>query len=183
MKPTDVLVEEHNAIKRMLAVTEAVCKRLEGGEAVEPEHLTEIVDFIKGFADRCHHAKEEDLLFPAMEEAGMPRAGGPIAVMLSEHEIGREFVRNMNDAASAFKGGDAGASARFVENARNYVALLTDHIGKEDNILYPMGNKVLTPENQEKLAGEFERVEHEVVGHGEHEKYMRVLENLESVYG
>lgn len=72
MRPTEELVTEHNAIKRMLDILERVSRRLEIGETVDAEHLERIVDFIRGFADRCHHGKEEDLLFPEMEEAGIP---------------------------------------------------------------------------------------------------------------
>ncbi len=182
MKPTEILKEEHVAIKRMLKVIESVCLRLESGEDVSPEHLEQIVGFLRGFADKCHHAKEEDLLFPALEEAGIPGEGGPIGMMLTEHDRGRDYVKGMGETACAYKSGDAEASGKYVKNARNYVALLTEHIEKENNILYPMGDMRVSNQKQKELLAEFERVEQEVIGPGVHEKYHELLHKLEETY-
>src|SRR4030042_3220720 len=112
MKSTEILKNEHKAILLMLEVAESVSRKLEAGENVPAEHLTEIVDFIRGFADKCHHAKEEDLLFPAMVKTGIPRQGGPIGVMLIEHTEGRENVRTMNEAAEKEAACDRKAGVR-----------------------------------------------------------------------
>jgi hemerythrin-like domain-containing protein len=109
MRPTEQLKQEHQAIKLMLKILEEVCRRLESGTDANPEHLEKMVDFIRVFADRCHHGKEEVLLFPAMEQAGVPKEGGPIGVMLREHQMGRDYVQGMSDAADGYKRGDAGA--------------------------------------------------------------------------
>lgn len=182
MKPTEQLKEEHQAIKLMLRISEKVCEKLESGEEVNPEHLEQIVGFIKVFADKCHHGKEEDLLFTAMEEAGIPRKGGPIGVMLTEHDMGRGYVRGMSEAVAKYKAGDRKASSAIVVNARNYIALLTQHIDKEDNILYPMADMHLSGERQKELLEEFERVEREKIGVGRHEEFHRLLDRLKEVY-
>lgn len=182
MRPTDLLKDEHRAIKTMLAVTGVVCDRLERGENVPAEHLRDIVRFIQGFADKCHHAKEEDLLFPAMEESGIPRQGGPTGVMLAEHEEGRSYVRNMKEAAEKYGAGNKEASTQFIDNARNYVGLLGQHIDKEDNILYAIADSRLSRETQKRLEEEFERVECEVVGPRKHEEFHGLLEKLEKAY-
>src|SRR5512135_730494 len=99
MQATDILSEEHKVIIRVLTALEKAASRLEAGEAVEPGFFIESADFIKGFADGCHHKKEEGVLFPAMIEAGLPREAGPVAVMLAEHEEGRRLTRGMRQAA------------------------------------------------------------------------------------
>jgi hemerythrin-like domain-containing protein len=182
MKPTETLKNEHRAILLMLKVAESVSFKLEGGEDVPADDLARIVDFIRGFADKCHHAKEEDLLFPAMEKAGVPRQGGPIGVMLIEHTEGREYVGKMSEAAGKYAAGDKKAGLQFAENARGYAALLSQHIHKEDNILYPIADARLSPQSQAGLEKDFERVEEEVVGAGKHEEYHRLLEQLEKAY-
>ena len=182
MKPTEQLKEEHQAIKLMLRISEKVCEKLECGEEVNPEHLEQMIEFIRVFADKCHHGKEEDLLFTAMEEAGIPKEGGPIGVMLIEHEKGRDYVRGMCEAVAKYKAGDRKASSAIVENARNYIVLLTQHIDKEDNILYPMADMHLSEERQKELLGEFERVERERIGVGKHEEFHKLLEHLKEVY-
>lgn len=182
MKPTEELVLEHNAIKRMPRILEEMASRLEAGRAVEASDLEASVDFIRGFADRCHHGKEEDLLFGAMEEAGIPREGGPIGVMLHEHTLGRNYVMGMAEAIAAFKAGEHTAAARIAQNARAYASLLSQHIYKEDNILYPMAERVLSAQKQAELLEGFKQVERERVGPGQHEAYHALIERLEATY-
>lgn len=182
MKPTEELMTEHRAIERMLRILERVAERLEAGTPTDPADLEAIVEFIRIFADRCHHGKEEDLLFRAMEAAGVPRQGGPIGVMLAEHTLGREYVRGMADAIAPYAAGEAGAAARFAENARGYIALLSQHIVKEDQILYPLADRVLSEETQTEISGGFARVEEERVGPGRHEAFHALLDRLEAAY-
>lgn len=183
MKATDELKEEHRAIEKMLRVITAVSDRLAAGDAVPAEHLNLIVDFIRGFADRCHHGKEEDLLFRAMEDVGFGRNEGPVGVMLMEHEEGRDFVRAMAAAAARYAAGEKAAARDFAANARGYVAVLSRHIPKEDNILYPMADAHLSAAQQHALEEGFARVEREVVGPGRHDAYGRDLEMLMATYG
>jgi len=151
MKPTDVLKEEHQAILLTLRILDKISADLSAGRPIQPDHLDQIVDFIRTFADRCHHGKEEDLLFTAMEEAGVPRQGGPIGVMLHEHELGRQYVRGLASALTAYRAGESGAASKIVENARGYSSLLAQHIAKEDNILYPIADDCLSPAKQDEL--------------------------------
>jgi len=182
MKPTEELVQEHNAIKRMLQILEAASRRIEAAERVDPEHLEQMVEFIRVFADRCHHGKEEDLLFGALEEAGIPREGGPIGVMLIEHEQGRKYVQGMAQAIAAYRAGDDSARSQIVENARGYVALLRQHIHKEDHILYPLADRHLSAAKQAELTEAFAQVEQERIGPGRHEAFHALLDQLESIY-
>jgi|YNPNPStandDraft_1061719.scaffolds.fasta_scaffold126390_1 hemerythrin-like domain-containing protein len=182
MRATELLMEEHRAIETMLRILEGVCQRLQAGETVDAEHLERILEFIRVFADQCHHGKEEDLLFPAMEMAGIPREGGPIGVMLIEHTQGREYVKGMSNAVSRYQAGESKAASDFIANARGYIALLRQHISKEDNILYRMADMHLTAEKQEELLKQFERVERERIGPGKHEQFHQLLEQLGKIY-
>lgn len=182
MKPTAELSHEHEAILLMIQVLEKMSERLEAGERVDPAHLEKAVDFIKVFADKCHHGKEEDLLFPAMEKAGIPRTGGPIGVMLTEHVAGRSHVKALTESLPGIRKGDQASARVFAENARKYGTLLSQHIHKEDHILYPMADARLTPSQQKELEARFADVEEKVVGHGKHEEYHRLLKELEAAY-
>src|SRR5512136_43627 len=142
MKPTEDLMNEHRVIERMLVIVQRAADRLEDGQAVEADVFTGAVDFFKNFADRCHHGKEEKLLFEKLIERGMSRTEGPIAVMLREHDLGRAYVREIGELSS--KGFDAGSKAGLIENGRAYAKLLHQHIQKEDRVLYPTANRILT---------------------------------------
>jgi len=182
MGPTDQLKEEHQGILLMLKILEKVCVKLESQEKVDPRHLERIVEFFRVFADKCHHGKEEDLLFPEMEKAGIPKDRGPIGVMLMEHDQGRAHVRGMREAAIRYKEGDSRASVEFAKNARDYIALLTQHIDKENNILFPMGERVVSREKQRDLVEAFESLEREKIGTGTHEEFHKLLHHLQEVY-
>ena len=183
MKATEELMTEHRAIERMLAVLEAAAHRLEDDQPVRPDLFREVVDFVRNFADRCHHGKEEDNLFPRMEAAGVPRVGGPLGVMLDEHDQGREYVGAIADAVDGYDRGDASAARVIVENARGFVGLLREHIWKEEEVLFPMADRALSPDVQRELEEKFQQFEATVMGPGVHERYHRLLEKLEGELG
>lgn len=178
-KATEALKHDHRVIERVLGVVE---KFAEGSADVSLEVWSKAVDFIRGFADQCHHLKEERILFPALEERGIPRDGGPIGMMLMEHEEARGYVRSMV-AALAQSGEDPEeAKVALLENARAYLRLLRQHILKEDEVLFNMADEVLTPEDQRKLLSEFEEHEAKEIGAGVHEKYLKIAKELEDTH-
>jgi hemerythrin-like domain-containing protein len=183
MKATEILMDEHRVIERVLTALESTATRLEQGQPVRPGFFSDAAEFIKGFADGCHHKKEEGVLFPAMQASGVSAQGGPIGVMLYEHQQGRIFTKAMRTAARNLAAGDLTAKEDVVKNALNYVALLRQHIYKEDNVLFPMADRVIPKIKQEQVAEDFELIEHEETGEGVHEKYMALAEALESEAG
>lgn len=171
--PTGRLREEHEVILRALTLLERLGQRFEAGESVDREGLAWLREFFGTFADRCHHGKEEQHLFPALERQGIPREGGPLGVMLSEHEEGRALIRAMA------QGDDRQAAAAI----RQYVALLRAHIEKENGVLFPMAEHVLPAEEQHGLLLAFEAVEQGVAGPGVHERLLARLAELEEKAG
>jgi hemerythrin-like domain-containing protein len=150
--PTDILREEHRVILRALDVLEAAAARLAAGQPLPDGWWPEIIAWLRGFADKTHHAKEESSLFPAMVKAGVPSAGGPVGVMLEEHERGRALVRAM----------EAGEPAARAAKATQFVALLRGHIDKENGVLFPLADAVLDESAQRALQREFEAAEAEL---------------------
>ncbi len=179
--PVEILMHEHRIIERALRALHGVCQRLEGGTSIPADVPAQLVEFIQTFADRCHHGKEEKHLFPALEARGVPREGGPIGVMLDEHEMGRGFVREMAGAAAAYARGESEATARFVRAARSYMGLLAQHIYKEDNVLFRIAENVLDAPAKAALVEAFER-EEVALGIGTHEQYERMASELERAW-
>ncbi|MCL4523184.1 MAG: hemerythrin domain-containing protein [Acidobacteria bacterium] len=176
---TTILRQEHEAILRMLEVTTEVSRQLLAGQKVAPEILSGLLEFSKLFADRCHHGKEEDLLFPLLERKGMPRQGGPIGVMLGEHDEGRALIGTMTNAVAPFTSGDAEAGRRWAGAAEQYAQLLREHIFKENNILFMMAERMLSDAEQKQLAAEFEKSEAEKMGEGTHQRLHALMEKIE----
>ena len=178
MTPIELLMHEHDIILMVLGAVEQEAQRIQDSGQVNAEKAAQVVDFVRNFADRCHHAKEEDLLFVRLQERGMPVQGGPIGVMLMEHTEGRRLVKAVAEALPDATKGDPQAVAAVRNNLLGYTRLLRAHINKEDNVLYPMGDRILTPEDQQWLVKEFDRVEAEETGAGVHEKYHQMAHEL-----
>jgi hemerythrin-like domain-containing protein len=179
MKATQILKEEHRLIERVLTALQTAASRVSQGVEMRPAFFISAALFIKNFADGCHHRKEEGVLFVAMNESGMPTQGSPIGVMLADHEQGRLFTFEMKDAAQKWEAGDSSARPAMVHNALGYVALLRQHISKEDNILFPMADRIIPLERQEKVNADFERIQLEDTAAGLYDKYLALAEVLE----
>ena len=183
MGPIDELKMEHQAVKMTLRVLETLCGKMEQhGEAVDVHHIDQLLEFFSVFVDQCHHGKEEELLFPALEAAGVAREGGPIGVMLEEHERGREYVREMKSMLSEYRAGAASGASGFIGEARGYIYLLNQHIDKEDNVLFPLAERQLSEAKKAELAGGFEKIEVDKIGVGRHEAFHKILDQLERAY-
>jgi hemerythrin-like domain-containing protein len=178
MTPTQTLNHEHKVILLVVDAAEREGVKVEGGGAVDTERIESMLSFFREFADACHHAKEERHLFPAMNAKGIPLEAGPIAVMLHEHDQGRAFLRALDQALARVKAGEEGAAEAVAGALLGYAGLLRAHISKEDNVLFPMADRILSPADQEALAAAFERVEAEEIDEGVHERYHELAHTL-----
>ena len=178
MRAIEELMQEHRVIEVVLTGLERMAQRAKEDGQVNQGRAAKALETLRHFADKCHHAKEERNLFQLMAERGVPREGGPLGVMLHEHEQGRQHVETMARVLAGASRGDTEALRVFAQHARSYARLLRQHIGKEDNILYPMAEQVLTAEDDERLVKAFEAIEREEMGEGAHEKHHRWAHEL-----
>ncbi len=172
------LRNEHEGILFGLNLLDKMVAQLRNGSTIAKDDYVQMVEFLRLFADKCHHGKEEGLFFPALEQAGIPKKNGPIGQMLIEHELGRKYIKEMTDALA----GEAWNSQAFSVAAENYATLLRSHIQKENTVLFPMGDKILAPELQKKLLQEFEHFEETVMGPGIHDQLHAMLDTFEKKY-
>jgi hemerythrin-like domain-containing protein len=175
-KATQDLRREHDAILQVLSIVD----RMLSAEKIEDDRMMdfggELVYFLRTFADKCHHGKEEDHLFTAMTARGVQNEGGPIGMMLIEHVQGREFVSLMDNALQSKD------ISKFRENAGNYRELLLNHIAKENNILFMMADNILDDSLQDELFEKFENHEETIIGHGIHEKLHAMIDGWEQTF-
>jgi hemerythrin-like domain-containing protein len=184
MNPIEELKTEHRAVEESLRILEGMCRKVEAEHRIAAPHdIERLLDFFAVFVDTCHHGKEEALLFPALEREGVSRQGGPIGVMLFEHVAGRNHIAGMRRALAEALAHDGPAAADFVHHARGYADLLRQHIVKEDNVLFRIADERLPAEVKADLLQGFQRIEEEKIGHGRHEAFHRMLEDLGRVYG
>jgi len=180
VRAIEILMQEHRVIERVLDALDTAASKAASSEAIGPSFFLDACEFIRGFADEFHHMKEENVLFQTLVEHGMPRNGGPVAVMLAEHEQGRAYTRGLRAAAERWAGGDAAARAEVVDHAQAYTDLLRQHIAKEDNILFPMAAQFLPEDVQELVLADFERAEKEHAPPGTRDKFLALATELEA---
>ena len=178
MRPTETLMHEHQVILLGIGAAEREVSHIEATGQMHADRVEQMLDLFPNFADRCHHAKEEKLLFVRMGERGLPVEGGPVAVMLQEHEMGRRYLRAATAALPGARAGDAAAIAQVRDALGGYARLLRAHIGKEDHILFPMADRLLSDEDQRELEEAFEQVEAEEIGLGVHDRYHQMAHDL-----
>jgi len=152
--PTQVLRDEHQQILQVAGALESELRR--DRTHVDFDRIAKCIRFIRLFADACHHGKEEDLLFTALEGEGLPRDSGPIAVMLHEHALGRQFASTMALSIDAARSGDADAWGRLAKAGDDYVELIRAHILKEDNVLFDMADQLVTGSRCAQLCAEYD---------------------------
>jgi hemerythrin-like domain-containing protein len=172
------LRNEHEGILFGLKILEQMVKREKDTGQLDGKDMDDIVHFLQVFADKCHHGKEEGLMFPAMEAVGIPNGGGPIGQMLFEHTEGRKYIAEMRASI------DNGAlqASKFTEAAAGYTYLMRAHIEKENTVLFPMGDRMLPQDVQKQLLRQFEEFEEEVMGKGTHDKLHETLHRFEEKY-
>jgi hemerythrin-like domain-containing protein len=183
MKPTEILMSEHRVIEQVLDCLDAMVAECERTERLAEEPARQAIDFLRTFADQCHHGKEENQLFPMMEAHGYNPHAGPTEVMRVEHREGRALIGEMEDAIPGAVAGKRADCSRFRTSARTYSLLLRQHIEKEDQCLFPMADHALGDDDQAELARRFEQVEHLEIGEGVHEKYLEIADALATRYG
>ena len=124
------------------------------GGPLDFEAMERYISFFRLFADACHHGKEEDLLFPGLEDQGMSHDSGPIAVMLLEHEQGRGLVRTMSASLESARRGNGPAGDALRDAAEGYVELIVAHIAKENGVLFNMADGMIVgPDCRDLCAG------------------------------
>ena len=178
MEPIRILREEHDNILIGLETLEACAAKLRDGQKVPPATLEGLIEFFRLYADKTHHGKEEDLLFPAMIEHGFSREVGPIHCMLADHENNRALTGKMIEAASDYRAGDGEAGRKFAAAAERYVSVLREHIQKENLVLFVMAEDALPPEDEPELLAKFVDVDQKKIGAAEIKRLLELRDSL-----
>lgn len=178
--PAGPLMTEHRVIERMLRILEAQASAISKSRAVDPAVIDLAVDFIRTYADRCHHGKEEDILFRRLADKPLDaELSRVMAELIEDHVRGREMTRRLAEANERYRGGDASALDDIESAAADLIAFYPVHIEKEDRHFFkPCLDYFTDAEKQEMLAA-FEAFDRTLI----HEKYRGVVESLERTAG
>ncbi|MGD1079908.1 MAG: hemerythrin domain-containing protein [Candidatus Sulfotelmatobacter sp.] len=180
-KATEELEHEHRIIQQVVGGMAVIIEKLESGKEIDPAVLTDLSEFMQTFGDKCHHGKEEDYLFKLLEKKGVPVSGCPLAVLLHEHEKGRGLLADLKLTSETYIRAPHAGKEALIGTLRRLIELYPAHIWKEDYLLFPMTNKLLSESEQEELRAQFEQHDSEIgidVHHGFEQLAGRILEMI-----
>lgn len=178
MRATEVLRDEHRVVERVLETLEKVTDRLQAGKTVSTEVLEDSLDFLNNFVDRHQHAKEENGLFPTLGAVGGIQERHLIDRLLVEHDEGRGYLDALSRSMDGYRRHDEAAATELVNSARGYAALLREHVVREEQMLFPAADRLLSEEAQNELGARFDRIDSENIGAGVHERYHQMVDTL-----
>lgn len=180
MYAVQLMIDEHKNIKKVLGIIRKYCFKVLKEENVDYNDFYKIIDFVRNYADKHHHGKEEQMLFNKMlDELGSAAEKVVKHGMLVEHDLGRLYINNLEEAVGKVQEGNEEAKLDLIANAISYADLLYRHIEKEDNVIYKFAEKNLSEETLRKLDEECNVFEKEAQDKGIQEKYTLLIKELE----
>ncbi len=174
------LKNDHRVIQEVLAGMSAVADLLDSGKQVDSSILGDLVQFLAVFADHCHHAKEEQYLFPLLVAKADTATKRELQLLEQEHGWAAQLVGKLARASAAYIENPLVMRYRVVVLLRSLVELYPAHIWKEDYLLFPMAQQNLSEAEQEYMADCFEDVEREV-GQDVHAAFEMLAKQLAAV--
>ncbi|MBI5556251.1 MAG: hemerythrin domain-containing protein [Deltaproteobacteria bacterium] len=180
MQARGPLMIEHRLIERMLSLVKEALVQIESARKVDPVFVDTAVDFIRTYADRTHHGKEEDILFREMGKRPLSAADQRIMEeLIEEHLFGRRMTKELVEANTRYRHGDESALADIVGRLRTLVEFYPKHIEKEDKIFFPAARAYFSDEEDQAMLAEFHEFDRRMI----HEKYTSVVEALANRQG
>lgn len=175
----DYLIAEHELIERSMEILKNCLEPIELDEKVDTVKLGRAIDFLLQFGDKIHNRKEEEFLFPLMGEKGIPVEGGPLGVMLMEHEAERKLLEKMLFTLPGLKKMSLEEKINFKEEGVEYLKIRAEHIWKENDVLYPMGRRMFSEDDNSVLLSKFDRINSETYGNEAFAKFQAMVTEVE----
>lgn len=176
MQARGPLMIEHRLIERMLSALENVVTTIDDENTVDPVTIDLAVDFIRVYADRTHHGKEEDILFRDLKTKPLSEEDArSMDELIEEHVFGRETTQAMVDANTRYRGGDPAALADIADKLRTLIDFYPKHIAKEDKVFFPAARAYFTDQEDQAMLAEFYTFDRKMI----HEKYETLVGHFE----
>jgi hemerythrin-like domain-containing protein len=176
-KATEALEREHRVIQKVVAIMSQLVDQLELRHAIKTDLLRDLLQFMRVFSDKLHHGKEELYLFPYLESKGVPSTGCPLSALKAEHSRSRQLMDELNSATAAYVSEPERGRLTLIQVLQSLVVLYPAHIWKEDYLLFPMAEKILSQHDHELLLEQFDRTE-ETIGSDTYQSFAALAEDL-----
>ena len=175
MKPRGPLMIEHRLIEKMFELVRREIRQIEERKQADPIFIDTTVDFIRTYADRTHHGKEEDILFRDLEKKDIGEEDKRIMQeLIDEHKYGRKMVKELVEAKESYLQGQTGALEVILDRLNVLVNFYPEHIEKEDKVFFPATEEYFSREEQDAMLEEFWEFDKQMI----HEKYRSLVQRL-----
>jgi len=182
MLPTENLMHEHRTVIEILNIINIIAENIKQKKVFYPMDIEKIVDFLTGFWDKCHNEKEEKALYPELISSGVHIEDKSIDGISNEHSMGRIYIKEMSSSIVNCKMGNPFSGEKLADCLINYSNLLSNHIRKEEEVLFPIINQTLTDNKQREILRSFVKIEEETIGQQIPEKYYELMNYLKAKY-
>lgn len=176
MKPRGLLMIEHRLIERMIVLIDYEMKRIQREKTLDLPFIDILIDFIKTYADRTHHGKEEEILFRDCYKKHLSVDDRKMMDdLIEEHKYGRKMVRELVELKERQMQGDNLQIDLVIDKLEGLVNFYPKHIQKEDDFFFPESEKYFSSEELEQMLEEFLEFDQKMI----HEKYQSIVEKYE----
>jgi hemerythrin-like domain-containing protein len=177
MQARAALMIEHRLIERMIGIVKRILSDIEKEETVDPVFVDTTVDFIRTYADRTHHGKEEDILFKELSKRNLSEEDKLLMdELIEEHILGRKTTQKLIEANNRYRKGDRSGLAEIISNLRLLTDFYPKHIKKEDKVFFPSARSYFSEQEDQDMLNEFWEFDRKMI----HEKYISLVESLEN---
>jgi len=176
MQARGPLMIEHRLIERMIAVIKDALAQIQSSGKINPHFVDTAVDFIRIYADRTHHGKEEEILFHDLDKRPLSAYDRSIMnELIQEHVFGRHTTKALVDANTRYRNGETAALNEIADKLNTLVGFYPKHIEKEDKVFFPASRKYFTGDEDQAMLAEFREFDRKMI----HEKYESIVKVLE----
>ncbi|MCL4499504.1 MAG: hemerythrin domain-containing protein, partial [Chloroflexi bacterium] len=177
MKPSRMLKMEHHEIGRALKIIKSQAEKIEADREIDPSIISGTIFFLKEFGDRCHHSKEERVIFPVVERAGGDIGNSLVKVLVTDHKIGRELLAAISEINEAYGRGERDLDKNLAKEMFEYVTHMVSHIRAENTTLSDLMDQVFSYDEGEALYQQCGTIEEEIPE--SHQELVTTLERIE----
>ena len=182
MTPTENLIKEHKKINELLDIMSKIALKIKLNDVFYPNDVEEIVNYLLIIIENSHHGKEDDVFYPELISSGIAKDTAPLSIINYEHTISKSYLKDISSCVVNCKIGNDFSGELLADSLTNYVVVIKNHIQREEEVIFPIANEVLSAEKQYEISQRFEDIEQKYFSKSLNDQYTTLLNKLKIKY-
>ena len=182
MTPTENLIKEHEEINELLDIMSKIAMKIKSKDVFYPNDVEEIIDYLIIIIDKSHHGKEDEVFYPELISSGIPNEKAPLSIINYEHTLAKRYLKDISSCVVNCKIGNDFSGELLADSLTNYVVVIKNHIQREEEIVFPIANEVLSSEKQNEISQRFEAIEQNNISLSFFDRFNKLLKKLKVKY-